>query len=81
MVVDCDKSLELLSDFRDGALTEIDVTWITSHLDGCIGCKGIFEELEMIVVTARTLGSENGLAYPDENLVWQRIGISKRIIH
>ena len=80
-MADCERSLELLSDLRDGFLADADTNWVRAHLDGCGNCNGIFQDLEMIVLTARTLGSENGLAYPDENVLWERIGAGRRIIH
>lgn len=80
-MVDCDRSLELLSDLRDEVLADADTIWIRAHLQGCGNCNGIFLDLEMIVLTARSLGSENGLAYPDENGLWERIGAGRRTIH
>src|SRR3712207_4194092 len=80
MMVECERSLPLLSDLRDGILAETDVVWVRAHLDGCVGCKEIFQDIDSIVLTALTLRSDNGLAYPDEELLWQRIG-GKRTIH
>ena len=77
---DCEKSLDLLSDFRDGALGELDVTWIRAHLDGCHDCDGVFKDLDMIVATAGALRVEDAIAFPDEDAVWVRIGM-KRTIH
>lgn len=81
MMVDCEKSLELLSDLRDGVLVESEVTLIKAHLDGCVGCKDVFIDIESIVTVASTLRTENGLAYPDEQILWERIGVFKRTVH
>lgn len=74
---DCEKSLGLLSDFRDGGLDELEVTWIKAHLDGCGDCHGIFKELDMIVATAGSLRVEDAIAFPDEDAVWVRIGMKR----
>ena len=81
MMVDCERSLDLLSDMRDGVLMEPDVTWVKTHLDGCVDCHGVLLDLEIIVTTALSLRAENGLAYPDEQILWERIGVRKRPIH
>jgi predicted anti-sigma-YlaC factor YlaD len=81
MTVDCERSLGLLSDMRDGALGETDAVWVRTHLDGCLDCNGVFLDLELIVTAALSLRNENGLAYPDEQLLWERIGVRKRTIH
>ena len=80
-MADCDRSLDLLSDLRDGVLADMDASWVKAHLDGCGDCNGVFLDLEVIVVTARALASDNGLAYPDENGLWERIGIRRNIVH
>ena len=79
-MVDCTRSLELLSEFRDGSLGEPEVVWVRTHLDGCGPCKGIFDDLDAIAATARTLTVES-IAFPDENIIWQRIGFSGGIVH
>ena len=76
-MLDCTKSLELLSDYRDGSLDEVEVVLVRSHLDGCPPCTGIFHDLEVIVITARSLSSEESIAFPDENIIWQRIGTGR----
>lgn len=81
MMVECEKSLGLLSDLRDGQLEETEVVWVKTHLDGCVGCKEIFQDIESIVLAALSLRNQNGLAYPDEEQLWTRIGSVKRTIH
>ena len=80
-MADCERSLDLLSDLRDGVLADMDATWVRAHLDGCVNCNGVFLDLEVIVLAASALGSDNGLAYPDENGLWERIGAGRRIVH
>ena len=80
--MDCVKYLELLSDYCDGALDDSTRALVQTHLKDCIPCDGITRELDSIVRTAVLLRSESdGIAYPDEEIIWQRLNISKQIIH
>ena len=80
--MDCAKYLELLSDYCDGALDEDTRVLVQTHLKDCIPCDGISRELSSIVRIAVALRSESdGITYPDEEIIWQRLNISKQIIH
>jgi predicted anti-sigma-YlaC factor YlaD len=79
--MDCDQSLSLLSDYRDGALDDGNRDLIIKHLDGCPPCKCVFTDIESIVVTASAFRDEDGISYPDEEIFWQRITITKTTIH
>lgn len=78
--MDCARSIELLSDYSADVLGENDKIFVTTHLLDCVDCKGVFEDLRLIVQTATLLRAENGLAYPDEELLWARVTAS-RIVH
>jgi hypothetical protein len=78
--MDCAKSLELLSEFRDGLLADGDRTLISAHLAICPPCMGIFKDLDSIVAAATSFLSEDGIAFPDEMVIWQRLSI-KRTTH
>ena len=78
--MDCATSIELLSEFSAGSLGENDSVLIRTHLLDCKDCKGVFEDLRLIVQTATLLRTENGVAYPDEELLWQRVSVG-RIVH
>jgi hypothetical protein len=78
--MDCDRSIELLSDYDAGLLGDDDVLFVRTHLLGCADCDGIFRDLKLIVQTALAMRSENGIAYPDEEVLWQRLSAS-RIVH
>lgn len=78
--MDCAKSLELLSEYNAGTLGEGDSVFVRTHLLDCRDCNGVFEDLRVIVQTATLLRTENGIAYPDENLLWQRVS-ARRIVH
>jgi hypothetical protein len=79
--MDCSRSIELLSEYTADTLGEHDKIFITTHLLDCVDCKGVFEDLRLIVQTATLLRAENnGLVYPDEELLWQRVSVG-RIVH
>lgn len=79
--MDCSESLELLSEYRAGALGESETVLIRTHLSGCTDCDGVFKDLELILQAAASLRNTNGYAYPDENVVWQRLSLSNKPIH
>jgi hypothetical protein len=79
--MDCARSIELLSEYTADTLGENDKIFVHTHLLDCVDCKGVFEDLRLIVQTATLLRAENnGLAYPDEELLWQRVSVG-RIVH
>lgn len=78
--MDCAKSLDLLSDFRDGLLGEGDRVLVSAHLAICPPCMGIFKDLDSIVAAATSFLGDDGIAFPDETIVWQRLSI-KRTAH
>ena len=79
--MDCAKSLEMLSEYRAGSLEETELVFVRTDLSSCKDCHGVFEDLNLIVQAAHTLRNQNGIAYPDENAVWQRLPLGKNIIH
>ena len=78
--MDCARSIELLSEYSADTLGENDKVFVTTHLLDCVDCKGVFEDLRLIVQTATLLRAENGIAYPDEEILWQRVS-ARRIVH
>ena len=78
--MDCAKSIELLSEYSAGSLGEDDSIFISSHLSACTDCDGVFRDLKLIVQTALSMRAENGIAYPDEEVLWQRLS-ANRIVH
>ncbi len=78
--MDCSRSIELLSEYTAGSLGENDILFIRTHLLDCVDCNGVFEDLRLIVQTATLLRAENGIAYPDEELLWARVS-AHRIVH
>ena len=78
--MDCAKSIELLSDYSAGSLGDDDSVFIRTHLTACTDCNGVFEDLKLIVQTALSMRSENGIAYPDEEVLWQKV-TAHRVVH
>ena len=79
--MDCAKSLEMLSDFHDGALDEAWRAKVRTHLAECPPCAGVFRDVDTIVLAAAALRGDQEIAFPDENLIWQRMSIVNRTIH
>ena len=78
--MDCDRSIELLSEYSAGSLGDDESIFIKTHLSSCADCDGVFRDLKLIVQTALAMRSENGIAYPDEEVLWQRVSVG-RIVH
>jgi anti-sigma factor ChrR (cupin superfamily) len=78
--MDCAKSIELLSEYSAGSLGDDDSIFVRTHLTACADCNGVLEDLKLIVQTAIAMRSENGIAYPDEEVLWQKVS-TRRLIH
>ena len=78
--MDCARSIELLSEYDAGLLGDDDKLFVITHLSTCADCDGVFQDLKLIVQTALAMRSENGIAYPDEEALWQRLS-AHRIVH
>ena len=78
--MDCVRSIELLSEYSAGSLADDDILFVRTHLSACADCDGVFRDLKLIVQTAFAMRSENGIAYPDEEVLWQRVS-ANRIVH
>lgn len=78
--MDCARSIELLSEYSFGSLSEDDSVFVKTHLLTCPDCDGVLKELALIVQTAHAMRSDNGLDYPDEQILWQRVSVG-RITH
>ena len=80
--MDCSESLTLLSDLRDDALNELNAAEVRAHLSKCKPCEGIFQDIDSITMAARVLqDTVDGITFPDEDALWQRMGLAKREIH
>ncbi|HEX8709372.1 MAG TPA: zf-HC2 domain-containing protein [Pyrinomonadaceae bacterium] len=79
--MDCAKSLAMLSEFRDGIISEEERALVKAHLANCTPCDGVFRDLDVIVMAASGLRAEQGFTFPDENALWRRMAIAKRAVH
>jgi anti-sigma factor RsiW len=70
--MNCEKCHELLSDFLDGTLPDEARARLGRHLEECLSCADVRDELSMILSTARE-SREQLVAPPDERAMWLRI--------
>lgn len=75
--MECAESLALLSDLHDGMLPELMQAMVREHLSLCPPCKGVYIELETIILTAKALSDDAGLTFPDETIIWQKLSITR----
>jgi hypothetical protein len=79
--MECAESVALLSEFREGTLNEILLIEVRAHLAECPPCMDVFVDLDAIVIAATGLRGEQDIRFPDETVVWQRLGIARRATH
>lgn len=70
--MNCEECQELLSDFLDGELTGHGHTTLSNHLEECLSCTSVREELNSIVSFCRDCQGEYE-APPNERALWIRI--------
>jgi hypothetical protein len=70
--MDCEKCSDLLDDFLDGTLAGDDRTLLSTHLEECLGCACVRDELRAIVTTAAE-SREHFVAPPNERALWLRV--------
>jgi hypothetical protein len=70
--MNCEKCQELLSDFLGGTIGADDHALFKTHLDDCLCCGDVREELQAIVSVARE-SREQFVAPPNERAMWLRI--------
>ena len=75
--MDCAKSIELLSDFRDGWLDQEEQEQVRVHLITCTPCVQVYRDLDTIVITAKVFCTEQEIVFPDETALWERMGLAK----
>ena len=79
--MDCTESLTLLSEYHASALKEQKAMQVRVHLTECHPCAGVFRDLELIIESMSILRREDDESLPDENVLWQRMNLTKREIH
>ncbi|HEV7746578.1 MAG TPA: anti-sigma factor [Pyrinomonadaceae bacterium] len=70
--MNCEKCQDLIGDFLDGALSHEDQTTLNAHLEECLECADVRNDLQSIVGFCRTHRGEYA-APPNELALWQRI--------
>jgi hypothetical protein len=70
--MNCDKCHGLISDFLDGALSQEEQKTLSLHLEECLDCAGVRNDLQSIVGFCRTQRGEY-TAPPNEKALWLRI--------
>ena len=70
--MDCEKCSDLLGDFLDGTLAGDDRTLLSTHLDECLGCACVRDEIRSIVSVAAE-SREHFVAPPNERALWLRV--------
>ena len=70
--MDCEKCSDLLGDFLDGTLAGDDRTLLSTHLEECLGCACVRDEIRAIVATAAE-SREHFVAPPNERALWLRV--------
>ena len=70
--MNCEKCQELISDLVDGALSRHDESTLNSHLEECLDCDGVRNDLASIVSFCQAHRGEYE-APPNEQALWLRI--------
>lgn len=70
--MNCEKCQNLISDFLDGALSNEDHRTLNSHLEECLDCADVRNDLQSIVGFCRSNRGEYA-APPNEKALWLRI--------
>lgn len=70
--MNCEKCHDLLSDFLEGSLDGKDHAVFSAHLEECLSCADVREEMQSIVSVARE-SREFDVAPPNSRALWLRI--------
>lgn len=70
--MNCEKCQELLSDFLDGALPDEEHRLLSAHMEECLECFHVRNELDQIVSFCRDTRGEYD-SPPNERALWLRI--------
>lgn len=70
--MNCDKCQDLVGDFLDGALSHEDQNTLNLHLEECLSCTDVRNDLQSIIGFCKTQRGEYG-APPNEQALWLRI--------
>ena len=71
--MNCEKCQDLLGDFFDGTLEGDAQRLLSTHLEECLCCADVRQELQSIARVAREECSAHSFAPPNERALWLRI--------
>jgi hypothetical protein len=71
--MNCEKCQELVSDFLDGTLAGDDHALFSTHLEECLSCVGMHDEIGAIISIAHECRGGDCYAPPNERALWLRI--------
>jgi hypothetical protein len=70
--MNCEKCQDLISDLVDGSLSQRDQSTLNSHLDECLSCADVRNDLQSLVDFCHTQRGQYD-APPNEKALWLRI--------
>jgi hypothetical protein len=70
--MNCEKCQDLISDFLDGSLSHKDQSTLNAHLEECLSCADVRNDLQSIITFCHTQRGQY-TAPPNEKALWQRI--------
>ncbi len=70
--MNCEKCQDLISDLLDGSISHQDRATLSSHLEECLHCAEVRDDLQSIVGFCRTQRGQY-VAPPNERALWLRI--------
>ena len=70
--MNCEKCQDLISDLLDGSISHQDRSTLSSHLEECLSCSEVRDDLQSIVGFCRTQRGQYE-APPNEKALWLRI--------
>ena len=70
--MNCEKCQDLISDFLDGSMSQQEQSMLNAHLEECLSCADVRNDLHSIISFCRTQRGEY-TAPPNEKALWQRI--------
>jgi hypothetical protein len=70
--MNCEKCQDLISDFLDGSMSQQEQSMLNAHLEECLSCADVRNDLHSIISFCRTHRGEY-TAPPNEKALWLRI--------
>lgn len=70
--MNCEKCQDLISDFLDSSLSQKDQSTLNAHLEECLTCADVRNDLQSIITFCHSQRGEY-VAPPNEKALWQRI--------